>query len=78
MKVQVIGKRVLDFTDDKGNHINGTQVFLSYPSMDFEGVQVDKVFLAHNVINPGSLMVGGSYQAEYNRSGKLISFSAIK
>lgn len=75
MKVQLIGKRVLNFTDANGNHIDGTQVFISYPSMDYEGVQVDKVFLPSNIIPAAQLAVGGAYTADFNRSGKLVSFS---
>lgn len=60
MKVTVIGSRKLDFIDQNGNHIVGTQAFVSYPSPDFEGVQVDKIFLQSKMTPAGGVRVGAA------------------
>lgn len=78
MKVTVIGSRKLDFIDQNGNHIVGTQAFVSYPSPDFEGVQVDKIFLQSKMTPAGGVRVGAEYQADYNARGKLMSFMPVK
>lgn len=78
MKVTVIGSRELDFTANNGNHIDGIQVFVSYPSPDFEGVQVDKIFLHPQMVPVGGVRIGGEYQAEYNARGKLMAFAPVK
>lgn len=71
MKVTVLGKRVLNFKTDKGEVVQGTQIFICYPTNNVEGQLVDKVFIPINSpIKIPQLEFGQLYDFIYNGIGK--------
>lgn len=46
MKVKVIGKKVIDFTNQQtGDRVQGTNIFVTYEEDGVEGVKADKIFI---------------------------------
>lgn len=71
--MKVLGVRVLNFTDEKGNQIQGVNVYVSFPEDNVQGEMTDKLFLSLNkfesiceVIKPGD-----EIEVTYNRFGKI-------
>lgn len=46
MNVKVLGTRKLDFKDNTGKQVKGTQIFVCYPYNGVDGYFIDKVFVA--------------------------------
>ena len=72
---QFITSRILDFTDDKGNQVKGTQVFLCRPSKEagWQGVEVGKFFIRSDseVLSKPLPKAGANVQIGFNRFGKI-------
>jgi len=74
MTAEVVGKKQVDFTDDKGKHVKMTKFFVTIDTGETsEGVEVDLV--TWNEIEKGDpppeLKVGAEIDVAYNKRGKL-------
>lgn len=78
MNVKVLGTRVLNFKTDKGETVNGTQIFVCYQYQGVEGYLTDKIFVPAN--SPVKLPVfkyGEEYKFVYSGIGRRQTLTEI-
>ena len=88
MKVNVLGTRAVNFTNNNGETVKGTSIWLSWAltGENASGQESEKFFIAEGgAIQAPSLKVGQEYTAGFNNKGKLVSlttetktFTAVK
>ena len=71
MLVRLVGYKNLDFTDDKGNPVKGTQLFANFPEDDVVGFATDKFFIKPHIQLP-ELTPGNDYDVEFGRKNKIL------
>ncbi|MNW43626.1 hypothetical protein D3C74_208340 [compost metagenome] len=71
MNVTLIGYRNLNFITDANEKIVGTQVYVSYLTTGVIGEEAAKYFLNSDFELP-NLVVGQSYDMQFNHRGKVI------
>lgn len=76
MKCTIAGKMKFEFTNEQGNLVRGSSVFLGEPMINEngEGLVVNKVWIPNSVCPYENIKVG-SCEAEFNSSGKVIKLS---
>ena len=72
MNIRLTGYRDLDFTDDNGKPVKGTQLFGNFLEEGVNGHAADKFFIKSSIEMP-TLTSGTDYDIEFNRKGKVIS-----
>lgn len=76
MQATLLGVRKLDFKDDSGAPIKGTQIFISHREDGVLGEMAEKKFLADGfnmpTINPGDLL-----DLDCNTKGKILGIKVI-
>lgn len=78
MNVKVLGTRKLDFKTDKGEQVNGTQIFVCYPYNGVDGYLTDKVFVAANSqVKLPVFKYGEEYKFVYSGIGRRQSLTEI-
>lgn len=65
----LLGYKHLDFNNDKGEEIKGTQIYGSFPEDGVTGAMVGKYFLRDDFDLP-ELTPGMTLEVTYNRKGK--------
>lgn len=74
MIINILGKREVNFTDDKsGNKISGKSVYYAYSDPRVEGYATDKLFIGSQHTDP--FICGHKYRVQYNRYGKVDLYS---
>ncbi|RKJ40165.1 hypothetical protein D7Y09_16060 [bacterium 1XD42-1] len=73
MKSVLLGVRGLDFPGGDGRRVEGTQLFLAYPSEGVIGQESCKVFVQPNSC-PSNIQdyIGAEIDVAYNNKGKVI------
>lgn len=75
MEVNLLGYRVVDFTDrQSGQHVKGTNLYVCGKTDGVVGMEAWKQFIAETGLN---LEVGAKYDFQYSRSGSLSDFKKI-
>lgn len=69
------GYKKLDFSDDNGNPVKGTQLYTSYPEDGVTGEACGKLFIRDGIDIP-PLTVGMMLDITYNRKGKAVAVKA--
>lgn len=76
MQAKLLGVRKLDFKDDSGTPIKGTQIFISYLEDGVLGEMAEKKFLPDGfdmpALNPGNLL-----DLNCNTKGKILGIKVI-
>ncbi len=76
MQVKLLGYRELDFKDETGTPIKGTQIFISHKEDGVSGEMAEKKFLPDGfdvpALNPGSLL-----DLDCNTKGKILGIKVI-
>lgn len=76
MQVKLLGVRVLDFKDETGTPIKGTQIFISHKEDGVLGEMAEKKFLPDGfdvpTLNPGNLL-----DLDCNTKGKILGIKVI-
>lgn len=69
MQMILLGYKHLDFTNDKGETVKGTQAFVSFTEDGVEGQRTDKLFFKEGFELP-DLKPGMTLDVVFNRKGK--------
>lgn len=72
---KLVGFRKLDFLDDKGTPVKGTQLFTTYPEDGVTGEMCGKTFIREGMELP-PLSVGMVLDITFNRKGKVAAVKA--
>ncbi len=67
----LVGFRELDFIDDKGNPVKGTQLYTTYSEDGVTGKMCGKLFIHAGTIALPPLTVGMALDITYTRKGKV-------
>lgn len=77
MLAYLLGYRPLDFTNDRGELVKGTQAFIASQEDGVIGQRADKLFLKDGMELP-ELVPGMALDVVYNRKGKPEKVSAVE
>ena len=80
MLVTLLGYMILDFLNDAGEKISGTNVWVSWPLIESptaNGVEAAKFFIP-STVNLPTLTPGAEYEARFNNKGRLLSLTEIR
>lgn len=77
MLVYLLGYKLLDFTNDRGESVKGTQAFVSFQEDGVTGQRTDKLFFKDGMVIP-ELTPGMTLDVAYNRKGKPEKVTAVE
>lgn len=66
MRVNLMGKQLLDFTSGDGKPIRGTNLFVAHPADGVEGVVCKKFFVSIKTELPAGLEIGKALDIYFN------------
>lgn len=70
--IKIVGKRNLNFTNDNGQEVKGTQYAYLFEDPHIDGYWIDKFFVNENYKLPCEIIVGRDYDVScYFRSTRL-------
>lgn len=72
---RLVGYRKLDFLDDNGSHVKGTQLFTTYAEDGVTGEMCGKYFIREGMDLP-ALTPGMALDITFNRKGKVVAVKA--
>ena len=72
---KLVGFRKLDFLDENGSPVKGTQLFTTYPEDGVIGEMSGKIFVRDGMELP-SLTPGMMLDITYNRKGRVVAVKA--
>jgi hypothetical protein len=75
MLYNVVGHRYLDFKSKEGNHIQGTNLYVTHEVTGVSGLATDKLFVRAEIEIPKGLDVGKRVSVNFNRNGGIVSIS---
>lgn len=77
--INVVGKRRVDFVDDKGKCVVGTTLYYTMKSDGVEGVMSAKMFISDEKASQVPLPpVGTTVEVSYDRYGRASKFTVVK
>lgn len=77
--MKIVGKRHVDFTDDKGRVVKGYSLYYSMKSDGVEGEMTGKMFLSDEKVSVVPLPpIGSTVEVLYDRYGRASKFTVIK
>lgn len=77
MLAYLLGYKLLDFTNDRGELVKGTQAFVSFQEDGVVGQRTDKLFFKDGMAIP-ELTPGMTLDVTYNRKGKPEKVTAVE
>ena len=77
MKVNLLGYKEVDFTNENNEHIKGTNLFVAHEDDDVTGLMTDKYFIKPTIAIPKGLELNKPFNVEFNRKGKVVSVSLV-
>ncbi|MBQ8603718.1 MAG: hypothetical protein IJ410_02585 [Oscillospiraceae bacterium] len=85
MEVKILGFRNFDFTNDKGERIQGVSVFVCYPEDGVTGEMATKITISSlelwqqlkDAVGGASFLPGSSVLIHFSNKGKLVKVSPV-
>lgn len=77
MHAILTGFSQLDFTSSNGTHVQGMNLYITYPDKNVTGHKAERIFAPKEVVFPEKVKVGDTLNFSFNSKGKLESVSAI-
>ena len=77
MVVDVFGVQLVDFSNQNGEVIKGTNLFVAYPHDRVVGLKTDKFFIKQS-IDCTRIKTGDRVDISFNRYGKVDSLNIVK
>lgn len=78
MNVYLDGLRDLDFINEEGKPVQGTQLFVSYPWEGVTGEITDKFFVQRGFPLPAEIAPGDILDVAFNRKGRPEKIVVVK
>ena len=78
MIVMLQGYARVDFVNEKGERVHGTNLFITYPDPNVSGLFAGKVFVQPNIPIPDGTTPGAELDMQFTPKGKLVSIAAVK
>lgn len=79
-KIQVVGRRDVDFIDKTGRQVTGLSLYILIPMDGVEGMKSDKLFVSSARLSSVSHIpqVGETVCVNYDRYGRPVEFTPVK
>lgn len=71
MEVILRGVAELNFTSQTGNHVEGTNLYISFPDKNVTGEKCERVFASTEISFPDKMAIGDTINLFFNSRGKL-------
>ena len=71
MKAQLIGIQGIHFTNNNGEEIRGTNIFVAFQDENIEGFRTEKFFLKDGITLPKDTKLNDNIEISFNRKGKV-------
>ena len=75
MQVKLIGCQRISFTNNNGENINGTNIYVAFKDENVEGLRTEKLFLKENIVLPKDTKLNDTLDIYFNMKGKVESIS---
>ena len=73
MKMQIFGIQKIQFTDNSGKEVKGTNIFCGFPEENTEGYRTEKFFLREGIALPKDTKINDTIDISFNMKGKVES-----
>lgn len=71
MEAILRGVAELNFTSQTGNHVEGTNLYISFPDKNVNGEKCERVFASVEISFPDNIKIGDTVNLFFNHKGKL-------
>lgn len=77
MQAKLIGVQPISFTNNSGEAINGTNIFVAFRDENVEGLRTEKFFLKEKITLPKDTKLNDTLDLMFNHKGKIEMVSKI-
>ncbi len=77
MLVRLIGVQNINFTNNIGEEINGTNIFCAFEDENVEGLRAEKFFLKSGIVLPKDTKLNDTIDLAFNMKGKVEAISKV-
>lgn len=78
MQVKLVGWQQISFTNNNGENINGTNIYVAFKDENVEGLKTEKLFLKENIVLPKDTKLNDTLDISFNMKGKVESISKVQ
>ena len=71
MRAKLLGVQALNFRNNEGEQISGTNIFCSFADENVQGMKVGKFFLKEGVLLPKDTKLNDDLELSFNMKGKV-------
>ena len=71
MKAQLVGVQHINFINNNGEAINGTNLFVAFKDENVEGFRTEKFFLKDGITLPKDTKLNETIDLSFNHKGKI-------
>ncbi|MDT8715762.1 hypothetical protein IAI10_03740 [Clostridium sp. 19966] len=75
MKSQIIGVQPIQFTNNNGEEIKGTNIYIAFKDENVTGLRAEKIFLKNGIELPKDTKINDTVEIAFNFKGKIESIS---
>ena len=77
MQIQIVGVQHLDFTNDDGDRVIGTNLHVNLPDPSVDGLKARKIFIAKDFPMPPDIKPNEVVDIDFNDRGKVVRIRKI-
>ena len=70
MKAQLLGVMPVDFTNNNGDNVRGTNIFVGFEDENVEGLRTEKFFVKDGISLPKDTKLNDTINISFNYKGK--------
>lgn len=71
MRVQLVGKKAVNFTNNSEEVVTGTSIHVAFPDENVEGLRTEKFFLKEGITLPKDTKLNDTIDLSFNMNGKV-------
>ncbi|MDF2988298.1 MAG: hypothetical protein K0R50_3808 [Eubacterium sp.] len=71
MKASLVGVMEVNFTNNNGETIRGTNIFVAFKEENVEGLRTEKFFLKDGISLPKDAKLNDTIELNFNHKGKI-------
>lgn len=71
MQAKLLGVMPVNFRNNQGEEISGTNIFVAFKDENVEGLRAEKLFLKENIPFPDNIKLNDNLEIAFNYKGKV-------
>lgn len=75
MEARILGKQAINFTNNSGEEVVGTNIFVAFKDASVDGLAVSKFFLKNDISLPENTKLNDMLEISFNHKGKIESIT---